>query len=79
MWYDSSCIYPLINNVFVTTDNIMLAINVAKRTNNIDFFSIDIDSHDWHVVKTVLENNVNIPVFCVDTNNITEQFFLIEF
>ncbi len=76
MWYDSSCIYPLINNVFVTTENIMLAINVAKRTNNIDFFSIDIDSHDWHVVKTVLENNVNIPVFCVETNNYNGTIFL---
>ena len=29
-----------------------------------------------HVVRAVLENNINIPVFCVETNNYNGTTFL---
>ena len=79
IWVDSSCTYPLINNLFVTPENINDFLKKIARNfdfKNIDFFSIDIDSHDWHVVRAVLENNINIPVFCVETNNYNGTTFL---
>ena len=74
MWIDCNCRHPLINNFTVTTNNINSILQQANES--IDFFSIDIDSYDWHIVRTVLETRADIPVFCVETNNYNGKIFL---
>ncbi len=72
---DGNFEHPLVLKNFVTPDNIN---NIIKNVGNkIDFFSIDIDSYDWHIVREILlKKIVDIKVFCVETNNYNGHCFL---
>ena len=72
---DGNFRHPLVLKKFVTTNNInSLLKKVGKK---IDFFSIDIDSYDWHIVREILlKKIVDIKVFCVETNNYNAHCFL---
>ena len=72
---DSSFEHPLVLNEFVSLENIN---NLAKIAGDkINFFSIDIDSYDWHIVREVLRQKiVDVDVFCVETNNYNGHCFL---
>ena len=49
---DANFEHPLVLNEFISIENIN---EIAKLAGNkIDFFSIDIDSYDWHVIREVL-------------------------
>ena len=64
-WIDAKFKHPLVLNEYVTKKNINNLIN-----SDLDFFSIDIDSYDFHIVKHFLETKtVDVKVFCVETNN----------
>lgn len=71
---DANFEHPLVLNKFVSVDNIN---KIAKLSgDNINFFSIDIDSYDWHVVREVLRKKiVDVDVFCVETNNYNGHCF----
>jgi hypothetical protein len=72
---DANFKHPLVLNEFISIENIN---EIAKLAGNkIDFFSIDIDSYDWHVIREVLSNKIiDINVFCVETNNYNGHCFL---
>ena len=72
---DANFKHPLVLNELVSVDNIN---DLAKTAGDkINFFSIDIDSYDWHVVREVLRKKiVDVDVFCVETNNYNGHCFL---
>ena len=67
--------HPLVVNKYVTVDNVK---EIAEITNyDIDFFSIDIDSYDWHIVYEILSKKIlDVKVFCVETNNYNGNCYL---
>lgn len=67
--------HPLVVNKYVTVDNVK---EIAEITNyDIDFFSIDIDSYDWHIVYEILLKKIlDVKVFCVETNNYNGNCYL---
>lgn len=72
---DANFKHPLVFNEFISIKNIN---EIAKLAGTkIDFFSIDIDSYDWHVIREVLlKKIIDIEVFCVETNNYNGHCFL---
>ena len=72
---DANFQHPLVLNKFVSLENIN---DLAKIVGDkINFFSIDIDSYDWHVIREVLRKNIiDVDVFCVETNNYNGHCFL---
>ena len=72
---DANFKHPLVLNELVSVDNIN---DLAKSAGDkINFFSIDIDSYDWHVVREVLRKKIiDVDVFCVETNNYNGSCFL---
>ena len=72
---DANFVHPLVLNKFVSLENIN---DIAKQAGEkINFFSIDIDSYDWHVVREVLRKKIiDVDVFCVETNNYNGYCFL---
>ena len=72
---DANFVHPLVSNKFVSLENIN---DIAKQAGEkINFFSIDIDSYDWHVVREVLRKKIiDVDVFCVETNNYNGHCFL---
>ena len=72
---DANFKHPLVLNELVSVDNINDLAKIAG--DKINFFSIDIDSYDWHVVREVLRKKiVDVDVFCVETNNYNGHCFL---
>ncbi len=72
---DANFKHPLVLNEFVSISNINDLAKIAG--DKINFFSIDIDSYDWHVVREVLRKKiVDVDVFCVETNNYNGHCFL---
>lgn len=69
---DAKFKHPLVKNELVTVHNISRLVS-----NKIDFFSIDIDSYDWYIVKEILQKKLcDVTVFCVETNNFNGHCFL---
>ena len=72
---DSTFEHPLVIKKFISTSNLEEVATLAGQ--RINFFSIDIDSYDWHIVKDLLVKNiVDVDVFCVETNNYNGHCFL---
>lgn len=61
----------LVENVFITKNNIL---EVFTRTydyfnvKEIDFFSLDIDGNDYHIMQLMFENNIFPKAVCVEYN-----------
>ena len=51
--FDANFQHPLVKNILVSTDNVNELIDTQGA--KIDFFSIDIDSYDWYIVKEILQ------------------------
>lgn len=61
----------LVENVFITKNNILEVFNNTYKYFNvdeIDFFSLDIDGDDYHILKLMFENNVFPKAICVEYN-----------
>jgi hypothetical protein len=61
----------LVENVFITKDNILEVFeNTYKyhNANEIDFFSLDIDGNDYHILKLMFENGIFPKAVCVEYN-----------
>tara|TARA_A200000113_G_scaffold186478_1_gene173634 strand:- start:417 stop:1109 length:693 start_codon:yes stop_codon:yes gene_type:complete len=72
---DANFKHPLVLNKFISINNIKEISKIAGR--QVDFFSIDIDSYDWHIIREILEKNIiDVNVFCVETNNYNGDCFL---
>ena len=72
---DGNFEHPLVTKKYVSVNNIQEIVTLAGK--KIDFFSIDIDSYDWHIIREILSKNIiDINVFCVETNNYNGYCFL---
>jgi len=61
----------LIRQQFVDTQNVLRLFNELSehyKTNEVDFFSLDIDGNDYHIMKTVFEAAIKPKVVCVEYN-----------
>ena len=47
--------HPLVKNILLTVNNVTDLVNAPGA--KIDFFSIDIDSYDWYIVKEILQKS----------------------
>lgn len=75
-WIDAYFSHPEIRCHTVTENNIV-GLMQSYHVKELDFFSIDIDSHDWHVVHAMLKSRLfSIKLLCVETNNYNGHCFL---
>lgn len=73
--FDANFKHPLVKNILLTVNNITDLVDAPGT--KIDFFSIDIDSYDWYIVKEILQKKlIDVTVFCVETNNFDGHCFL---
>ena len=72
--YFGKTIFPgkfLFENRFIDLQNIIQLYTHYKQflqTDEIDFFSLDIDGNDYHVLKTMFESGLTCKVICVEYN-----------
>ena len=67
--------HPSVINKYITVENVNEIAAIANY--DIDFFSIDIDSYDWHIICEILSKKIlNVKVFCVETNNYNGSCYL---
>lgn len=61
----------------ITPNNVME--NISSVSKNVDFFSIDIDSYDFDICRTMLENDYRPKIVCAEFNprfgNVVEASF----
>ncbi len=58
-------------NKFIVKENICEIVNDSRQflgIDEVDFFSIDIDGNDYHIVETMLAGNIRPKVFCIEYN-----------
>lgn len=61
----------LVKKCFVTKDNVTQLFTQAYQhfnTNEIDFFSLDIDGNDYHIMQIIFNANIFPKVVCVEYN-----------
>ena len=61
----------LVKNYFVTNENVrnIFAETLSHFTaTDIDFFSLDIDGNDYHLMETILSNGITPKAICVEYN-----------
>ena len=67
--------HSLVINKYITVENVHEIADIANY--DVDFFSIDIDSYDWHIVYQILLKKIlDVKVFCVETNNYNGSCYL---
>jgi len=67
-WIDAYFQHPEVHNHFITPWNIIPLLQRLKTPECIDFFSIDIDSTDWYVTRSVLRSDYHVMVYCTEVN-----------
>lgn len=69
LWIDAKTVYPDVLKKTVYPENIVQILQENLPNNQIGIFSVDIDSEDWYVVRSVLEAGYNVDVFVCETNS----------
>ena len=69
LWVDANTVYPGVIKKTVYPENIVQILQENLPNNQIGIFSVDIDSEDWYVVRSVLEAGYNVDVFVCETNS----------